>query len=218
MARNALASHWSPLLLCPNLRTLSVVYLHGTIRPPPSLAECPFYFQHLEHLTICGAGDIEFPRFAVWLASFASLSKLTHFKFSTHHGVHDNAVLLLLQILANRHASLQVLVFERLADGTCNTLHHIARMFPDLVALTLVYRASHRQAVNKPAAWQYRAWTYAAHLAGLTHLQYFAWNNDEGGLIPSSAVLRRFGEGFCAASERGSPMWTTSWATGDGQR
>ncbi|KAG5644981.1 hypothetical protein DXG03_007355 [Asterophora parasitica] len=188
---------WPTLLLCPNLRTLSVIdFIGGVMQLPHPHAAPALYFQHLTHLTICGAADADLPHFILWLSSATSLAQLTHFKFTSPRGLFYGSVVLLLHILAELRALLQVLVLEGLTTGDYTIFDHIGGMFPNLIGLTLVYRASDRQTVNRPAAWPHPAWMYAPHLAGLTHLQYFAWNNDEGGLTVSSAALRRFEEGF----------------------
>ncbi|KAG5644978.1 hypothetical protein DXG03_007350 [Asterophora parasitica] len=130
---------------------------------------------------VCGATDADWTDFVAWLSSATNLANLTHFKFTTDCGIHDDDVVHLLHILTARHASLGVIVFEGLVTGTHVLFNRIARLFPNLVGLTLMYRASSRQMRNQSTAWPEPIWAYAVHLAGLEHLRYFAWNNDGPG-------------------------------------
>ncbi|KAG5639636.1 hypothetical protein H0H81_008797 [Sphagnurus paluster] len=107
----------------------------------------------------------------------------------------DNALSIILHILTERDAPLEVLVLEGLGEAEYTLFEQISHSFPGLIALTLIRRASPRQTRNLTITWPNSSWEYAKHLEGLTQLKHFRWNSDDS-TSWSSAPLRRFEEGF----------------------
>ncbi|KAH9474708.1 hypothetical protein JR316_0013173 [Psilocybe cubensis] len=179
-------SQWAGLLLCPAVRTLSVVQFGiGAFPAPPDAAfwtRCRL--DHLERLSLdnIDAGDLsELVRFlSTPTNNGASVPgaahRMTHFKLHMDWGLPDADVLALLSALHTAHAPLEILVLEGLAEASFALFDGIASLFPDLRALTLVRRENGSQHQNKRALWPGSSWEYAQRLRAFRRLEAFCWN------------------------------------------
>jgi len=220
-------SQWYALLLCPRIRTLSVVqYGAGTF---PAL-DTSFWnkcqlavlerlsldnidYRDLEELTkwfLVKGGDSGRDTAATATASSRSKTTspllLTHFKLHMQWGIPDSDILSLL--LALQRAPLEVLVLEGLAEVEFVILECIASQYPDLTALTLVRRQNPSQHQNKLVVWPHASWEYASHLRGFKGLRHFCWNFLTEYWDATPRILLAFEEGFSSGSEK-TTMVTT---------
>jgi hypothetical protein len=104
--------------------------------------------------------------------------RLTHFKISVTFGLTLEVIEDLLSCLEG--APIRVLALDGVLAAPPGLLDRIARTFPDLVSLTLVYRYPHPDADHRIdwALWPSPTWEYAQRLAGFGRLEYFGWNLD----------------------------------------
>ena len=194
-------SQWYTLLLCPHIRTLSIVQF-GVGAVPPSTAGAgvaapstspattqtltstdatsAFWarcrMNHLERLSLDNIdwGDL------VELMGFLknhrqAVMHMTHFKLHMDWGISDSEMMQTV-LLALEHAPMEVLVLEGLADAGFELFDRIAQQYPQLVALTLVRRQNRNQHTNKLALWPRSSWEYAKHVKGFRQLKHFCWN------------------------------------------
>jgi hypothetical protein len=188
---------WYTLLLCPHLRTLCIRSSHRLDLPAPPLtiwSLCRFY-PTLERLWLANVDIVELSSFVGWLQiSNGADLRLTHFKLHASSGVTDAD---LSDLLVSLHGlPLQVLVLDGLADGQLTLFNGIAELFPSLIALTVLRRASNRQRKTRLSPWPHASWEYARCLAPLQNLRHFAWNMDYEYFPSTPHGLLQFEEGF----------------------
>jgi hypothetical protein len=215
-------SQWCTLLLCPRIRTLSVVQFGVATATFPALD--PLFWQKcrlavLERLSLdkIDYRDLdEFTQCQWFLArggdsgntttttiitdsgsKTTSPLLLTHFKLHIQWGISDADVLSLLHAL--HHAPLEVLVLEGLAEAEFVIFKCIASQYPDLLALTLVRRQNPNQHLNKLVVWPHASWEYASCLRGFKKLRHFCWNFFWDA---TPRLLLAFEEGFPSESEK----------------
>ena len=216
-------SQWYTLLLCPRIRTLSVVQFGaGTF---PALDT---WFWHkcqlamLERLSLDNIDYRDLEELTKWFLARGGDSGidtpkngsqttcpvlLTHFKLHMQWGIPDSDILALL--LGLRHAPLKVLVLEGLAEAEFVIFERIASQYPDLTALTLVRRQNPSQHQNKLVVWPHASWEYASCLRGFKGLQHFCWNFLTEYWDATPRLLLAFEQGFSSGSEKTRTMVTT---------
>jgi hypothetical protein len=169
-------SQWYAILFCPNIRTLSIVQFGVGPYPAPDILFWIFCrLDNLERLSLDNIDTADLAQlFNFFAISRVSGTFLTHLKLHMDWGISDSLVRALLR--AVQRSPLEVLVLEGLAEAEFEAFEEIARLFPELVALTLVRRQNHNQHQNKLATWPHAAWEYAACFAGFKALRHFCWN------------------------------------------
>ena len=203
-------SQWHTLLLCPYIRTLSVIQ-YG-IDPFPS-PDNTFWekcrLEHLERLSLDNVDAIDLTELAKWISNDkASSALLTHFKLHMDWGIFDAEIIPVLRSLSS--APLEVLVLEGLAEAEFILFKEISKFFPDLVALTMVRRQNSSQHQDKLASWPHASWEYAKPFSGFRKLQHFCWNYLTEYWDATPAMMVAFETGFRAGcststSELASP-------------
>ncbi|KAJ3505370.1 hypothetical protein NLJ89_g7455 [Agrocybe chaxingu] len=167
-------SQWYALLICPNIRTLSVVQ-YG-VGPFPS-EDASFWercrLDNLERVLLDNVDPSDLIGFTRWLIT-SPPSLLTHFKLHMDWAIPDVEVLAVLSAL--RPTPLEILVLEGLAQAEFDVFQAIGQWFPELIALTLVRRHNRNQHQNKLALWPHSSWEYAKYLEGFKRLRHFCWN------------------------------------------
>ncbi|KAF8153100.1 hypothetical protein B0H34DRAFT_91409 [Crassisporium funariophilum] len=194
-------SQWYSLLLCPQIRTLSVVQFGEGAFPTLDTSiwvKCRLTALERFSLDNVDYGDL------VELMQFlgnnkTSIAHLTHFKLHMDWGIPDSEVLTLL--LALEGAPLEVLVLEGLAEAEFALFARIASQYPDLVALTLIRRQNHNQHQNKLVIWPHASWEYASYLRGFKVLRHFCWNFLTEYWDATPTLLLAFEGGFPSPSE-----------------
>ncbi|PPQ92181.1 hypothetical protein CVT25_008955 [Psilocybe cyanescens] len=179
-------SQWTGLLMCPAIRTLSLVQFGiGAFLMPDAAFWTKCRLDNLERLALdnIDAGDLaELVRYlatpggAGGGAGAGAAQRMTHFKLHMDWGVPDADIIALLSALHTAHAPLEVLVLEGLSDAAFPLFDAIAALFPDLLALTLVRRQNASQHQNKLADWPCMSWEYAQRMRGFRRLRHFCWN------------------------------------------
>ncbi|KAF8234020.1 hypothetical protein L208DRAFT_1263869 [Tricholoma matsutake] len=190
---------WYTLLLCPNLHTLSARSTHTLemSAPPPDIWPLCKFYPTLERLWLEHVDILDISFYAAWLCTgSASHLRLTHFKLHTLPGVAEVDLDNVLTSLGRM--PLQVLVLDGIHEGGFFLFIGIAALFPSLIALTLIRRASNRQLRTSLATWPHASWEYARLLAPLQNLKHFGWNMDYIYSPPTPYGLLRFEEGFPA--------------------
>ena len=213
-------SQWYTLLLCPRIRTLSVVQFGaGTFPALDTLFWQKCELAVLERLSLDNIDYRDLEAFTRWFLARGgdngnttatttnnSGSKtttpplLTHFKLHMQWGIPDSDILSLL--LALRRAPLEVLVLEGLAEAEFVIFKYIASQYPDLTALTLVRRQNPSQHQNKLVVWPHASWEYASCLRGFKGLRHFCWNFLTEYWDATPRLLLTFEEGFPSGSEK----------------
>ncbi|KAF8955757.1 hypothetical protein BDZ97DRAFT_1926341 [Flammula alnicola] len=193
-------SQWYSLLLCPHIRTLSVVQFGGGPFPAP---DAVFWMKcrlnNLERLSLDNIDSGDLAELAEFLLnSGTAMAYLTHFKLHMDWGVPDSEVLTLL--LALQTAPLEVLVLEGLAEAEFVIFEQIISQYPDLVALTLVRRQNRNQHHNKFALWPHASWEYASYFQGFKALRHFCWNFRTEYWDATPSTLLAFESGFSSPS------------------
>lgn len=190
-------SLWYALLLCPQLRTLSIYAPVGELPSPPRgvWGERCSFFSTLERLSLWGLGLSGTFETIGWLFTSPRKERLTHVKIHSYPGMSDPLTLNML--LAFRGAPLQVLVLEGLAEAELLLFNEISHRFPGILGLTVVRRASPRQIENKKVIWPHASWEYAQQMSAFPQLRHFGWNIDKGYISPTTSILLRFDDGFC---------------------
>lgn len=189
-------SLWCALPLCPHLRTLSAMGrdLQGIGLPPAALwSRCDF--SALERFHLAPSSGRHMPILTSWLYATAKGRhlRLTHFKIYTTWCASDDLVFQVLDAL--RSAPLRVLVFEGIAEARLALFDHIAGLFPDLVALTVIRHPNNvRQRSARMVPWPYTSGEYARSFTAFTRLEHFAWNFRLDYLDSSPSLLLRFEE------------------------
>ncbi|KAF8810344.1 hypothetical protein BYT27DRAFT_7336805 [Phlegmacium glaucopus] len=225
-------SQWYALLLCPRIRTLSVVQFGAGTFPALDTSfwnKCQLAvierlsldnidYRDLEELTkwffVRGGGNIGTDTTSTTTATIngsktTSPLLLTHFKLHMQWGIPDSDILSLL--LALRRAPLEVLVLEGLAEAEFVVIECIASQYPDLSALTLVRRQNPNQHQNKLVVWPHASWEYASCLRGFKGLRHFCWNFLTVYWDATPRLLLTFEEGFSSGSEK-TTMVTTMFS------
>ncbi|KDR77264.1 hypothetical protein GALMADRAFT_225373 [Galerina marginata CBS 339.88] len=167
---------WFSLLLCPQVRTLSIVQFGiGAFPTPDALFWMKCRLGNLERLSLdnIDSGDLaELTRFLT--GNKMAGIHLTHFKLHMDWGMPDSEVMNLL--LALRKSPIEVLVLEGLAEAEFVIFETIVVQYPYLIALTLVRRQNRNQHLNKLAIWPHSSWEYATYFRGFKNLRHFCWN------------------------------------------
>ena len=219
-------SQWYTLLLCPRIRTLSVVqFAAGTFPALDTLFWQKCQLALLERLSLDNIDYRDLEELTRWFfargggrgdattapassgSKMASPLLLTHFKLHMQWGIPDSDILSLL--LSLRHAPLEVLVLEGLAEAEFVIFKCIASQYPDLTALTLVRRQNPSQHQNKLVVWPHASWEYASCLRGFRGLRHFCWNFLTEYWDATPRLLLAFEEGFSSGSEKTTSMVTT---------
>ncbi|KAF8909661.1 hypothetical protein CPB84DRAFT_1743696 [Gymnopilus junonius] len=169
-------TQWYGLLLCPRIRTLSVVQFGVGAFPTP---DATFWSRcRLDNLERLALENIDLGDLAELTKFFASSNmagaQMTRFKLHMDWGIPDSEVLGLL--LAIHNSVLEVVVVEGLAEGQFTFFELIAEQFPQLIALTVVRRQNSNQHLNKLAIWPHASWEYAPYFQGFKSLRHFCWN------------------------------------------
>lgn len=168
-------SQWYSLLLCPRIRTLSVIQFGiGPFPAPEELFWKQCRLHDLERLSLDNIDANDLVALIKFLSRNNTSVRLTHFKMHMDWGVPDSEIMNLL--IALETAPLEVLVLEGLAQAEFPIFERIVSLFPDLVALTLVRRQNPNQHENKLAPWPHSSWEYASYLRGFKALRHFCWN------------------------------------------
>ena len=208
-------SQWYTLLLCPRIRTLSVVQFGaGTFPALDNLFWQKCQLAVLERLSLDNIDYRDLEEITQWFLArggdcdatttnsgrrTTSPLLLTHFKLHMQWGIPDSDILSLL--LALQHAPLEVLVLEGLAEAEFVIFTCIASQYPDLTALTLVRRQNPNQHQNKLTVWPHASWEYALCLRGFKALRHFCWNFLTEYWDATPRLLLAFEEGFPSESE-----------------
>lgn len=223
-------SQWYTLLLCPRIRTLSVVQFGAGTFP----ALDTFFWKKcqlavLERLSLDNIDYRDLEELTKWFLAKGSDSStdtttitatnsgcgkttspllLTHFKLHMQWGIPDSDILSLL--FALERAPLEVLVLEGLAEAEFVIFTCIASQYPDLTALTLVRRQNPSQHQNKLVVWPHASWEYASCLRGFKGLRHFCWNFLTEYWDATPRLLLAFEEGFSSESEKTRTTMATS--------
>ncbi|KAJ3474079.1 hypothetical protein NLI96_g12662 [Meripilus lineatus] len=156
-------SLWSLLESFPNLRSLHTRLsseLAG-IGPEADIRTRFNPFTTLERLAIERADPDHIEALTEWIQESPSL-ELTHFWLEGGGpGLFPRQTRELL--LALDPAPLQVLVLDGIHHVEPSLLDEIATIFPDLRALSLLYRQSERQTQSGVSTWPHTSWEYAPH-------------------------------------------------------
>lgn len=201
-------TQWYGLLLCPHIRTLSIVQFGAGAFPTPDAA---FWTKcHLDNLERLALDNIDSGDLAEFTKFFASNTmagvQITHFKLHMDWGIPDYEVLDIL--LALQTAALEVLVLEGLAEAEFALFEHIAAQFPHLVALTLVRRHNPNQHLNKLAMWPHASWEYTPYFRGFKSLKHFCWNFRTEYWDATPTTLLAFESNFQFPSSTSSSLLT----------
>ncbi|KAJ3480283.1 hypothetical protein NLI96_g8464 [Meripilus lineatus] len=70
-------------------------------------------------------------------------------------------------------APLQVLTLDGSHKAEPDVFDEIAQVFPNLQALTLLYRTRRRQRESRPDVWPNPSWEYSPHFRGFHRLEFF---------------------------------------------
>ncbi|KAF4613181.1 hypothetical protein D9613_011123 [Agrocybe pediades] len=169
-------SQWHALLLCPHIRTLSVVqYGVGAFPSPDAMFWAKCRMNNLERLSLDNIDASDLAQLMNFLMNHReAVLHMTHFKLHMDWGVPDPEALDILRAI--HLAPLEVLVLEGLADAEFELFDRIAEQFPELIALTLVRRQNRNQHQNKLALWPRPSWEYAQHVRAFKKLKHFCWN------------------------------------------
>ncbi|KAI0777030.1 hypothetical protein BC629DRAFT_628876 [Irpex lacteus] len=100
--------------------------------------------------------------------------QFTHFKLEVHNAMPHEYLVRLLEALSS--APLRHLVIEGLARVDKRLFHFISSLFPKLVSLVIVHRASERQSVTKGTEWGTQLSDIGPGFAGFKNLEYFGCN------------------------------------------
>lgn len=199
-------SQWYTILLCPNIRTLSVVQFGvGPFPAPDSLFWTRCSLANIERISLdnVDGGDLaEFIKF--FGHKQAASTHLTHFKLHMDWGISDTEALTLLFSLHS--APLEVLVLEGLAEAEFFLFNHIADQYPTLHALTVTRRENGSQHHNKLATWPHASWEYAPYFKAFRDLRHFCWNfrTEYWDATPSTLVAFELGFPPSTAYHNGS--------------
>lgn len=181
---------WYLLVLFPNIKYLTTLESMMPIFAPPLVVQEAAAHHVLERLILTHPYLGEPDGFLRWLRAPFSVNnpiRLTHFKLvvmtcSTH------TVAPLLRVLRDAH-SLVVLSIDGIYNVSPSFIRLIAECAPDLVALTIVARASNRQRRARNCTWPYATWEYAPPFSAVRRLQHFCWNSTSD-LSISPACIR----------------------------
>ena len=223
-------SQWYTILLCPRIRTLSIVQFGtGNFPALDALLWKNCRFEALERLSLDSIDYRDLEEFihrvlgpgvdggnttTTTITNSGSNTTsppplLTHFKLHMQWGIPDVDVLSLLHEL--HRAPLEVLVLEGLAEAEFVLFNYIASQYPDLIALTLVRRQNPNQHLNKLVVWPHASWEYASCLRGFKKLRHFCWNFLTEYWDATPRLLLAFEEGFPSPeSEKTAATVTTS--------
>ena len=203
-------TQWYGLLLCPHIRTLSVVRVGVGAFPTPDLplwTRCRL--DHLERLALENVDLGDLTKFRDFLATNRTAGeKITHFKLHMDWGITDSEVAELLSAL--RNAPLEVLVLEGLAGAEFALFECIAELYPHLIALTLVRRQNANQHLNKLAVWPHASWEYGPYFRGFKTLRHFCWNFRTEYWDATPTALLAFESNFQITSWDNAPRPATS--------
>lgn len=121
-----------------------------------------------------GLASMDIPILTSWIRNARTLS-LTHIKLQANEQVIFKSETREL-IRALQGSPLQVLALDGIRNAEPSLLEEIGSWFPNLIALTLLYRDSDSQPTTKPTRWPRPSWEYAVALSRFSSLQYFGWN------------------------------------------
>lgn len=177
-------SMWSLLTVCPQLCSLQVTArdrADGFQIPASGVIAllCP-QLRSLQRLELHGLSWDEAALFAGWLdAAGAGALRLGHLTLVFNSKIEDDAAELVLRALHRGGAPLRTLVLDGLTfdtDGTA-VLELIGGLFPQLEGLALGHRVG-GQWMSWPCNWPLAPAAYAARLGALSRLRCFGANID----------------------------------------
>lgn len=175
-ASDEVLSLWVILEAFPNLRFLQIHFFDDLtgIEPGVDIVARFNPFTSLKRIILERADPFDIQFLAQWIQESPSLD-LTHFWIEGgRYGIYSPEIELLLPALGP--APLQVLVLDGLHQVEPSLLDEIAEVFPNLRALTLLYRQSERQTKTGVSTWPYASWEYSPHFRGFQQLKFFCWN------------------------------------------
>ncbi|TFK68477.1 hypothetical protein BDN72DRAFT_898104 [Pluteus cervinus] len=194
-------STWYLLLICPNLCNLTIIsgdFLLGG--PPRSIWDKIAFFPSLKWLSLTYLWEGSLENLLECFMNQPPLQSLTRFKFHSLYGVGDEAILPLIDILAE--APLDILALHGFSGSGLEIFERITTHFPGLVGLALHRRHNERQTRDDLADWPYPSSTYAELFSGFTRLKHFNWNFRTGYSECSPASIVGFEEGFITEEQQ----------------
>lgn len=154
-------------------------------------------FKTLERLILYGIFPLDMSQLSAKLRAAGPLL-LTHLKLQANHNGLGIPAWCMVPILdALQKAPLRVLSLEGIRFAQPVLISVISHLFPNLEALTILYRDSDRQTETKEVRWPCPSQDYACRLSQLHHLKFFGWNCSLPAL-PQGAfdTFKSFEDGF----------------------
>ncbi|EJD54895.1 hypothetical protein AURDEDRAFT_119242 [Auricularia subglabra TFB-10046 SS5] len=185
---------WILMSTCPRVRQLFAysVDLHQTFIDYPEEWASLHHIHDVKVLHIHGSTRM-ISWLAYWLTTAAahrrvpgSLQKL---KVHSSQGMFRSGLQRLIDVLAEHHPNLRVLVIEGLASVPLTLISAIHQQLPNLESLSLVRRASNRQQSNKLSEWDEVVYKYAQALEGHKSLRHLELNMHWPSAIISPSAL-----------------------------
>ncbi|KZV80784.1 hypothetical protein EXIGLDRAFT_845269 [Exidia glandulosa HHB12029] len=171
---------WALLGACPQLRLLHVynaIPRQSLPLPDPRFWSSFAGLNTVERVHLDGIS----PDISDFIALFAHAALrgplcVTHLKLKSAWSIPEDDILVLLRVLHAGGSPLTVLALDGIYPLTTVLFDGLVRLFPNLVALTVIRRDGFRQHQAKFCTWDRPVYEYAACLRPLTRLRHFAAN------------------------------------------
>ncbi|TFK68482.1 hypothetical protein BDN72DRAFT_841777 [Pluteus cervinus] len=199
-------SMWYFLLICPNLRNLTILSLNYWLEGPPThIWDKIAFLPSLRWLAMNFIPEHSLHGLLAWFMDQSPLQNLTRCKYTTKYSVSDTTILTLVDVLAA--APMETLALHGLSGSGLEILERITIRLPNLIGLTLHRRHNERQRRDVLADWPYPSATYAELFSRFTQLKHFNWNFRTGYFECSPAGLVDFEQGFITEEQELRDRW-----------